>query len=106
MPLGYIFLFNFLTLYTSLPSPLALDTAPLFPFPSLSLLGPSLPLSPTINLFFPLNAGLKHPYPGLPSKIHIHFGLYLGHCELLGQYPLISEYIPCVFLCVGLPHLG
>ena len=68
IPHCYIFLFNFLTLYTSLPSPLALDTAPLFPFPSLSLLGPSLPLSPTINLFFPLNAGLKHPPPGLLSS--------------------------------------
>ena len=33
-------------------------------------------------------------------ELHMVCELYLGYSELLGKYPLISEYIPWVFFCV------
>ena len=46
----------------------------------------------------PSKKGFELPY----LEIHAECGLYDGHCELLGWYPLISE---CSFMN-GLPHSG
>jgi hypothetical protein len=32
-------------------------------------------------------------------EFHVFCKLYLGYSKFLGEYPLISEYISCVFFC-------
>lgn len=64
----YIFLFDFLTLCTSLLPPPVPAAVPLFPPPSLSLSDPPLPPPPekVLKPHPHPNAGLKHSHSGLP----------------------------------------
>ena len=87
-PSCYIFLFDFLTLCTSLPSPPVPDTFPLFRPPLLSLPGPFLP-PPPVMILFPPTPTLRHDWGihilvFLAPKLHMVCGLNHGHCKLLG----------------------
>ena len=48
-------------------------------------------VSPPMFILFPLLRKTE--------ELHVVCELYLGYSELLGYYPLISEYILCVLLC-------
>ena len=71
----------------------------LFPPPPFSLPEPSLPLPLPIILLPLLNRTGIHTLVFLLLEFHMVCELYLGCSKFLGKYPLISEYIPCVFFC-------
>jgi hypothetical protein len=98
-------LFNFMTLCTLPLSPPTPDSVT--PFPSLSLLGPSLPL-PLVIILFPLLR--KTEAPTLWSSFFLSF-LWSVSCimGILSFFPKIrlpvSTYHVCSFV-TGLPHSG
>jgi hypothetical protein len=78
--------------------------------PLLFLPCPSQPLLPLIILF-PLLSRTKASIflDFLPLELHVFCELDHGYSNLFAEYALISEYIPCICVCMcvsELPHSG
>ena len=57
--------------------------------------------------FIPLSKkdGGTHTLVFLLLELHVLYELYLAYCQILGKYPLISEYITCMYFCDGFTSL-